>query len=272
MKKEVILLGFIFLIIFITACDKIDVSKLSDEDLERINDKTIVCNKPYIRIGTECCSDRDSNAICDRNEIIQTQLSETEVVEAYFNNLVVKSIDENIAATKDSLIYFTGWEEKFYNEQLRYLIEWKRIFNEFYNDYGIKCKEFATIENCEHLQKKYLDDLNYAHEFNVNIIKIELKEDGKIVYTEREEIYHGLKLAFTINFLIKEKDAVWKIYDRITNEGSKRSEITIKEMKLTNTRELKKIRGIYELAIKTIPENIEKQAIEAKLNIKKDTI
>jgi hypothetical protein len=31
MKKEVILLGFIFLIIFITACDKIDVSKLSDK-------------------------------------------------------------------------------------------------------------------------------------------------------------------------------------------------------------------------------------------------
>ncbi len=117
-----------------------------------------------------------------------------------------------------------------------------------------------------------MDDLNYAHEFNVNIIKIELKEDGKIVYTEREEIYHGLKLAFTINFLIKEKDGVWKIYDRITNEGSKRSKITIKEMKLTNTRELEKIRGIYELAIKTIPENIEKQAIEAKLNIKKDTI
>lgn len=29
----------------------------------------IVCNTPYILVGNECCLDKDSNAICDRDEV-----------------------------------------------------------------------------------------------------------------------------------------------------------------------------------------------------------
>jgi hypothetical protein len=54
--------------IFISACDKIDLSKLSDEDLRRISEQAVVCNEPYMRLGTGCCLDMNDNSICDNDE------------------------------------------------------------------------------------------------------------------------------------------------------------------------------------------------------------
>ncbi len=68
MRKEILLTLIIFSIIVITACDKIDVSKLSDKDLERISKELIVCNKPYIRYASGCCLDKNDNGICDKDE------------------------------------------------------------------------------------------------------------------------------------------------------------------------------------------------------------
>ncbi|MBS3105191.1 hypothetical protein J4234_02970 [Candidatus Woesearchaeota archaeon] len=68
MRKEVLLVLMVLLIIVITACEKIDVSKLSDKDLERISKELIVCNKPYIRYSSECCLDKNDNAICDKDD------------------------------------------------------------------------------------------------------------------------------------------------------------------------------------------------------------
>jgi len=72
MKKEVIStvsLGlFLLLIMFISGCEGIDISQLSDEDLERISEKAIVCNAPYIRYAADCCLDQNDNKICDRDE------------------------------------------------------------------------------------------------------------------------------------------------------------------------------------------------------------
>ena len=31
--------------------------------------KEIVCNKPYILVGTDCCLDQNDNSICDRDEL-----------------------------------------------------------------------------------------------------------------------------------------------------------------------------------------------------------
>lgn len=67
MKKYIICL-FIALSIIFVACDKIDVSKLSDKDLQRISKELIVCNKPYIRFASECCLDKNDNSICDKDE------------------------------------------------------------------------------------------------------------------------------------------------------------------------------------------------------------
>ena len=29
----------------------------------------LTCNKPYIKVGNECCLDKDDNGICDKDEI-----------------------------------------------------------------------------------------------------------------------------------------------------------------------------------------------------------
>ena len=66
--KKIIFSLLVLLVLVVSGCENIDISKLSDEDLGRIAEKAIVCNEPYIRFGTSCCLDKDSNSICDRDE------------------------------------------------------------------------------------------------------------------------------------------------------------------------------------------------------------
>ncbi len=73
--NKFILIVFVGSILLLTGCEDIDLSKLSDEDLERISDKFIVCPEDYMRFGSSCCLDKDSNRICDRDE---RELSEEE--------------------------------------------------------------------------------------------------------------------------------------------------------------------------------------------------
>tara|TARA_Y100000310_G_scaffold270310_1_gene284074 strand:+ start:273 stop:1109 length:837 start_codon:yes stop_codon:yes gene_type:complete len=58
----------IIIIIFVVGCQGIDLSQVSDEDLERISEKAVICNDPYIRVGTSCCLDKNSNEVCDDDE------------------------------------------------------------------------------------------------------------------------------------------------------------------------------------------------------------
>ena len=67
MHKTSIVLIFLFLFILV-ACDKVDVSKLSDADMKRIANNLIVCSPPYIRHGSDCCLDKNNNSICDSDE------------------------------------------------------------------------------------------------------------------------------------------------------------------------------------------------------------
>lgn len=66
--KEVLLIFTVLILFLIVGCDNVDLSKLSDEDLERISEKAVVCNKPYIRVGVGCCLDKNGNKICDKDE------------------------------------------------------------------------------------------------------------------------------------------------------------------------------------------------------------
>lgn len=76
-NKSTIYSFLIILTIFIASCENVDVSKVSDKDLERISEKAVVCNKPYIRVGIECCLDQNDNKICDKDET-KTIQKETE--------------------------------------------------------------------------------------------------------------------------------------------------------------------------------------------------
>lgn len=63
---------FVLVSVFVlSGCEGIDLSQVSDEDLERLTDKAIVCKEPYMRFETGCCLDKDNNSICDRDESSQ---------------------------------------------------------------------------------------------------------------------------------------------------------------------------------------------------------
>jgi hypothetical protein len=66
--KKILLCMVLLVAVILMGCENIDVSKLSDSDLERISDKLVVCEQPYIRFGASCCLDQDNNKICDRDE------------------------------------------------------------------------------------------------------------------------------------------------------------------------------------------------------------
>ncbi|MBU1974826.1 MAG: hypothetical protein KKG59_00305 [Nanoarchaeota archaeon] len=68
--KKIIILFLSLSIIFLVACQDVDLSKVSDEDLGRLAEKAIVCEEPYMRFGTSCCLDQDANKICDEDETV----------------------------------------------------------------------------------------------------------------------------------------------------------------------------------------------------------
>lgn len=44
---------------------------------DKIKEKLfIVCNKPYIHVGIECCLDKDDNKICDKDELVEQKQEE----------------------------------------------------------------------------------------------------------------------------------------------------------------------------------------------------
>lgn len=77
MRKIILVLMVLSLFLF-TGCENFDIGNLSDEDLERIAEKAIVCEKPYIRHASACCLDTDDNKICDADERELTDDEESE--------------------------------------------------------------------------------------------------------------------------------------------------------------------------------------------------
>lgn len=61
MKKSFVLAIFLVALIFIISCTQ----------------EKVICNKPYIKIGTDCCLDKDDNKICDKDESQQIQTTES---------------------------------------------------------------------------------------------------------------------------------------------------------------------------------------------------
>ena len=267
--RFVTLLLFIVLLV-LSGCENVDLSGISDEDLERVSEKLIVCNSPYMRVGAECCLDQNSNSICDRDETQKTELTETGLVREYLKHLTVQNIDEDIAAIKDTLNYATGYAEEDLKETLRYLNEQKRIFNEFYNEFGVKCKEIDTIEACKKAQESFLNTFNSAFKRDANIITVELKEKGKSVHTEREEITPTRKETVIKDYLLKKEGDEWKIYDWVDNGGNKWSDIPVKDIKLQNDNSIQELKKTYDWALQHVQEAIEKQAIQKQVVAKKD--
>ena len=79
--KTTIYILILFVTLFIIGCQGVvDISKISDADMQRISEKIIVCDKPYIRFASSCCLDNNNNSVCDNddNDILVLNKSTTE--------------------------------------------------------------------------------------------------------------------------------------------------------------------------------------------------
>jgi hypothetical protein len=58
--------------------------------------QSLVCNKPYIQVGTECCVDENDNRVCDRDETqsAQQQINQPATGIMYYGIDVSPSISE----------------------------------------------------------------------------------------------------------------------------------------------------------------------------------
>ncbi len=75
------IIGLIVLVLFLGACEELDLSEVSDADIERISEKVIVCERPYMRFASGCCLDVDDNNICDADEQTEKPKDEPELPE-----------------------------------------------------------------------------------------------------------------------------------------------------------------------------------------------
>lgn len=55
-------------IVLLTACENLDLSKVSPEDAAKIANAAIVCPDNYLRFGVDCCLDKNNNSLCDKDE------------------------------------------------------------------------------------------------------------------------------------------------------------------------------------------------------------
>lgn len=67
--KRILIFAIFILFLFLVGCTEVNLENISDEDLERISEKAVVCNSPYMRMGISCCLDKDNNGICDSDEV-----------------------------------------------------------------------------------------------------------------------------------------------------------------------------------------------------------
>jgi len=74
MLRKIILLFVVSLFVLIIGCGY----EISGDNA---TGEAIVCNKPYIQVGQDCCLDKDDNTICDKDEVEADEMEEGNVID-----------------------------------------------------------------------------------------------------------------------------------------------------------------------------------------------
>ena len=69
MRKNIYVTFLLILVFFVSACTQMDLAQISEEEMDMIASRVIVCHEPYIRHETGCCLDTTKSGICDFDEI-----------------------------------------------------------------------------------------------------------------------------------------------------------------------------------------------------------
>ena len=59
MKRMLIIVLFLSINLILSGCSGVSGNIIKDD---------IICNSPYLRVGSECCLDQNNNSICDKDE------------------------------------------------------------------------------------------------------------------------------------------------------------------------------------------------------------
>ncbi len=128
----------LFSIIFLSACSEFDIESISDEDMDRISERLIVCEDPYIRHGAGCCLDTTGTGICDKDEDLGDEVESPvdEDKEEEYEDIPTENLLEEIAedapfiGDDDAPVIIVLWSdfrcpfcERFYRETLPYIKE-----------------------------------------------------------------------------------------------------------------------------------------------------
>lgn len=85
----------LFSIFFLVACENLDVSKLTQEDINKL----IVCPDSYMRFASGCCLDVNGNGICDDDEKVKPSEVSAEVeVSEQVKECIIQIDSEKVSA------------------------------------------------------------------------------------------------------------------------------------------------------------------------------
>jgi len=197
MKKLISLLSVLVVLVLITAC----------------SGPRIVCNKPYIRVGTECCLDYNNNAVCDKDESLIKNIESTDVTGSaveVLNTETEKTVEEENLTTETENLTEDDTSD---TEEKDSASESISISNAYWNHMNIETKDSAELNiEFENIGSSDIDEFEY-------IIKI---YKGEKVWKE-DTFEHSEKIVSG------DSDKVKDIEYTFDEEGTFKAKIFVKD-------------------------------------------
>lgn len=175
---------------------------------EDITGGAVVCNKPYILVGGDCCLDKDDNSICDKDEIEETEpdpveppkeeIEEEQTIEEV-EEIIEEIPEEEPTAEEDKtsneFLIKLGESVEFDGKKVT-LIELDNIplFKAVFNIDGIERDIYGTknLEIIKGIEVKIMKYNNKENSVVVSLEKLELGDNNLITPREDLTIYGKL--------------------------------------------------------------------------------
>jgi len=158
----------------------------------------VVCNTPYILVGTDCCLDENSNNICDTDEVIV--ITEEPVVEEVTEEEIVEEepieTEEVIADEPVEIVVEEEPEEEVIPDDLILVVE------------ETNQEETDELTSMLETQIAYLDDVDFSYltaKLSTSTLSLDVGETGVAVarlkneYTNdyEKEVYYKVRVTST---------------------------------------------------------------------------
>lgn len=154
-------------------------------------EKEVVCNKPYIQVGTECCLDSNDNSICDKDETVEEERSilETQKKTMSKEDLKKEAVKSALIAKGyivNEVVISRSVKDGFYvGVRMKFDGKWTNLLcNMVTNGYLALYKEFPNEETYE----VALDDEDRKHKrYYFQVDNRDLRIFRNIIEEEKKE-------------------------------------------------------------------------------------